>query len=562
VKPFVDWCVANNVRGLLGEFGTPAILDSDNWNIILDRTYAYIKNNSNNLVSSTQWGGGAWNATYVIRMGGLVDSSQPRFMIPVVSNYVKGAGTNWWSAFTWYDDAITTTADYSFPYAFASTTPAATCTFSIGDTTTFFSGAKSAALNYTIPAGGYAGAGMHIRGPLSAGAVGGVDISKSVAAGHVLSFYAKGTPGATPTITLGTTSNASGVDSGSDTGTGNWISISGIAPLTSSWQRYEIPLSSFLNAQITGAERIQRLRFTAGPANGTAYQVNFDRITIGLRSTNTAPTVSVDTSTGGSTFSRGQSITLVSTATDADAGDSIDYVEFYANHEKVGLATAAPYQYTTSFATAGDYVLTAIAFDSHGVVQQSAAKTITIIGLDNPWSTQDVGAVAATGNATNSGGTFTVAGSGADIQGVADEFRYAYQTASGDCTIIARVASIQNVNGWSKAGVMIRETLAADSKNAFCAVTPTHGMTFQRRLTTAAATAVSNISGFAAPYWVRIVRTGNTFTGSRSADGLTWTTMGTVTIAMGTDVYIGLAVSSVADGTLCTSTFDNITATP
>jgi aryl-phospho-beta-D-glucosidase BglC (GH1 family) len=378
VKPFVDWCVANNVRGLIGEFATPATNDTANWNIVLDRLYDYIKNNSNNLVSTTQWGGGAWNGTYVVRMEGLVDDSQPHFMVPVVSNYASGAGTNWWFGFNWYDDAITTTADYTFPYAFASTSPAATCTFSIADTTTFYSGAKSAALNYTIPAGGYAGAGMHIRGPLTAGAVGGVDISKSVAAGHVLSFYAKGTPGATPTITLGTTSNGSGVDSGSDTGTGNWISIAGIAPLTSSWQHYEIPLSSFLNTQITGAERIQRLRFTAGPADGTAYQVNFDKITIGLPSTNTAPSVTVDTSTGGNTFGVGQSVTVVSTATDGDAGDSIDYVEFYANHEKIGIGAAAPFQFTTSFATAGTYDLTAIAFDSHGVSKQSAVKTITI----------------------------------------------------------------------------------------------------------------------------------------------------------------------------------------
>ena len=109
---------------------------------------------------------------------------------------------------------------------------------------------------------------------------------------------------------------------------------------------------------------------------------------------------------------------------------------------------------------------------------------------------------------------------------------------------------------------MIRETLATGSKNAFCAITPAHGMTFQRRLATDGATSVSNVGGFAAPYWVKLVRSGNSFTASRSSDGLTWTAWGSVTIAMGTDVLIGLATGSVLDGALCTATFDNITVVP
>ena len=49
-------------------------------------------------------------------------------------------------------------------------------------------------------------------------------------------------------------------------------------------------------------------------------------------------------------------------------------------------------------------------------------------------------------------------GSGEDIQGTADEFRYVYQTATGNCEIKARVTGVGNTNPWAKAGVMIRET--------------------------------------------------------------------------------------------------------
>ncbi|HWN94856.1 MAG TPA: pectate lyase, partial [Methylomirabilota bacterium] len=65
-----------------------------------------------------------------------------------------------------------------------------------------------------------------------------------------------------------------------------------------------------------------------------------------------------------------------------------------------------------------------------------------------------------------------------------------------------------------------------------------------------------------APYWVRLVRSGNTFTAYKSSNGTTWTTVSTHTISMNANTYIGLAVTSRRDGTLNTSRFDNVSATP
>ena len=71
-----------------------------------------------------------------------------------------------------------------------------------------------------------------------------------------------------------------------------------------------------------------------------------------------------------------------------------------------------------------------------------------------------------------------------------------------------------------------------------------------------------SVSGLSAPYWVRLVRSGNTFTSYRSSDGVNWTTVGSVTITMSSNVYIGLLVCSHVNATLNTSTFDNVTANP
>ena len=65
-------------------------------------------------------------------------------------------------------------------------------------------------------------------------------------------------------------------------------------------------------------------------------------------------------------------------------------------------------------------------------------------------------------------------------------------------------------------------------------------------------------SGLSAPYWVRLVRSGNTFTGYRSLNGVSWTQQGTTTITMGATVYIGLALTSHNNSSLCAATFDNV----
>ncbi|MCA1663670.1 MAG: hypothetical protein LC659_05280, partial [Myxococcales bacterium] len=159
--------------------------------------------------------------------------------------------------------------------------------------------------------------------------------------------------------------------------------------------------------------------------------------------------------------------------------------------------------------------------------------------LPPPWQSSDVGAVALAGSASAAGDTFTVSGSGDDIWNNADGFRYVYQPLSGDGSIVARVVSAGDTHTWAKAGVMIRETLAAGSRHALMAITPGNGAAFQRRTTTDGISTHAPGPSVTAPYWVRLARSGATLTGSVSSDGSSWTVVGSDTIAMGTDVFIG-----------------------
>jgi uncharacterized repeat protein (TIGR01451 family) len=226
-----------------------------------------------------------------------------------------------------------------------------------------------------------------------------------------------------------------------------------------------------------------------------------------------------------------------------------------------GLATA---NYTDPGVSNGVLYYYVVSAVRTGVESPNSASVSALpsAGLPSPWSTRDIGAVAAVGGASYSGSVLTVVGSGADIWDVADEFRYVYQSASGDCSMVARVVSVPATDPWAKAGVMIRETLTANAQQASTFVTPANGIAFQYRSGTGNASGNYNLTGMAAPYWVKIVRSGNTFTSYRSPTGTNWVSLGSQTITMGANVYIGLGVTSHNDGVLCPATFDNVTATP
>ena len=174
---------------------------------------------------------------------------------------------------------------------------------------------------------------------------------------------------------------------------------------------------------------------------------------------------------------------------------------------------------------------------------------------------------------TDDGYMATLGAAGADIWDTADDFRFVYKRLSGDGSITARVDSCTQANVWTKAGIMIRENLGADSTNSYSFVTPTGRVGTQWRDTTFAATVSTrsqNEGEIALPYWVRLTRTGRVFRGEQSSDGVTWMPMirednpadpTERDIPMIPDVYIGLAVTSHVTGTPTIAELSDVTTT-
>lgn len=177
------------------------------------------------------------------------------------------------------------------------------------------------------------------------------------------------------------------------------------------------------------------------------------------------------------------------------------------------------------------------------------------------YANQDVGSVGIPGSASQVLGISVLDGSGAFIWSGADEFHFKFKQLSGNCSIIAKVVSVSNSDPWAQAGVMIRESLASNSKHAFMAVSAANGLNFVSRVSTGGPSAQTRATGLSAPYWVKLERSGTTLSGYRSTDGSTWTLVGSATISMATTVYVGMAVNAHDDTELCEAIFNEV-ATP
>jgi RHS repeat-associated protein len=187
------------------------------------------------------------------------------------------------------------------------------------------------------------------------------------------------------------------------------------------------------------------------------------------------------------------------------------------------------------------------------------SSSFTVTSLPSGWTDTDIGSVGVAGSATYGDAVFTVKGAGLGLSSSSDGFNFAYQSLSGDGSIIARVLSIQGNQYSTSAGVMIRETLNPGSTFAYSGLVPySQSGCYSYRLSTGGSASQNCQTAGATPYWVMLTRSGNTFTSFVAPDGVNWVQVGAQTISMAQAVYIGLGVTNYSTSSLATATYDNV----
>src|SRR5437762_944787 len=213
--------------------------------------------------------------------------------------------------------------------------------------------------------------------------------------------------------------------------------------------------------------------------------------------------------------SAGATTTLVTSA----AGTAPRWVRLARSGTNITASTSADGATWTALRTVtvdlGTAVSVGLAVTSHsaGVSTTASISNVSLTAaaasagpVPSPQKDSDIGSPAVAGSATYSSGKYTINAGGTDIWNSSDQFHYVYQPLSGDGTITARVAGLGNSNAWAKAGVMVRETLAANSRDAIALVTAANGYEFIRRIDTGGFSTSSSPASGAAPGWVQIGR--------------------------------------------------------
>ena len=177
--------------------------------------------------------------------------------------------------------------------------------------------------------------------------------------------------------------------------------------------------------------------------------------------------------------------------------------------------------------------------------------------LSGVWRHADIGSQGS-GGAEVSNGVFIVTGCGSDIWNKADGFHFVYQPMTGDGQVVARVLGMAGANPWAKAGLMIRETPDAGSKQATLACTLANGLGYFWRVVGSNDTYYSAANRLDTPCWLKLVREGDLLGGFISTNGVDWQLADWERVTMGQNVYVGLAVSSHDDQGLCTAWFDQV----
>jgi ferric-dicitrate binding protein FerR (iron transport regulator) len=205
--------------------------------------------------------------------------------------------------------------------------------------------------------------------------------------------------------------------------------------------------------------------------------------------------------------------------------------------------------------------------------------------VPRPWLVQDVGEVTAPVTARFEGDTVRMAsgprgprGKFARLSGAADGsgggrgrgryrgsgegFHFVYRELRGDGEIRARVLPQTGATG-VEAGLVIRRDLTDGAPTTFIGNAPGRAPEMRRgfRGGRNIASADGDSERRGVPYWVRLVRQGNTVTAYRSSDGQQWAETGSDTVDLAETAFAGLAAAALADNPGGSVAFDNIKVT-
>lgn len=286
------------------------------------------------------------------------------------------------------------------------------------------------------------------------------------------------------------------------------------------------------------------------------------------------------------TYNLGETVKIEAEVKSVNATTRVD---FYNGDQIIGTKYEAPYVFETSELADGTYFISAKVTDVEGNQTQATASIITVNKpfTSSVWQHTDIGNVPVPGSASVDGEQITVKGSGR-LENAADTASFIYQKLKGDGEIVAKLETVETWDNHIFSGLMVRESLDADAATVALGLSATKGFEYKEanpntgkietlyrnpwgiylasrdttggnfpklgeNLDTVAAAEAAGVNlqrdvafrdvtnTVDQGYYLKIVREGEVFTGYSSPDAKEWTILGTRTIPMGEEIYVGVA---------------------
>jgi regulation of enolase protein 1 (concanavalin A-like superfamily)/plastocyanin len=302
----------------------------------------------------------------------------------------------------------------------------------------------------------------------------------------------------------------------------------------------------------------------ASPGNAGSESTTAVSIPVTLNAPATVPVsveYNMEAGARNTTFLHGTWVRIDRTGTSYVTSTSPDGTTWTAQSSTRTITMSSANYLAGIYVTSGSATNTALAtIDNVSITGLSAG------GSAGTMTSAEIGSSSPKGGNQVNGGVYQITGGGPDVgTSSSDGCRFVYFpiTNSANCTIIARVV---NLTGPStpKAGVMIRESTAAGAiRMAFHTNTASPSQAYRTTTNGGGSSGAGALPTFTKPQWLRLARSGNAFTASTSPDGTTFTPVGgSQTLALSTQLLVGMAASSRNDGTLAQATFDNVTLSP
>ncbi|RYG24308.1 hypothetical protein EON82_11180 [bacterium] len=170
-------------------------------------------------------------------------------------------------------------------------------------------------------------------------------------------------------------------------------------------------------------------------------------------------------------------------------------------------------------------------------------RTTAPQGVLDGWTQTDIGGPIAGGLETTGSG-FSLYGGGRDIWGTRDEFRFLNRRIEGDFTVTVTIVGIEDLDSYTKAGLMIRASEAPDAPFALLSSFPSGEVQLAHRDmvggdTTAPPTANGNLPNLR----LRLTRKGGTVTGEIWKEGR-WQKVASIPDHLPKSVLVGAVASS------------------